>query len=132
MVLVGTPDFVATAPMRICLDLPVCWKVYGTREEAFMEIELLYFEGCPNWRLADERLAEVASERGATVRRRLVTTPEEAEGVGFHGSPTILVDGRDPFAVGGEPTGLSCRIYETPDGPAGSPTAAQLRDALSD
>ncbi|MGQ0618265.1 MAG: thioredoxin family protein [Acidimicrobiia bacterium] len=95
-----------------------------------MEIELLYFEDCPNWRVADERLAELAAEHTLAVRRRLVTTPEEADALGFRGSPTILVDGRDPFAVGDEPTGLSCRIYRTPEGPAGSPTVAQLRDAI--
>ncbi len=95
-----------------------------------MEIELLYFDDCPHWRVADERLAEVAANRAVVVKHRLVTTPEEAERLGFRGSPTILIDGRDPFATGNEPTGLSCRIYQTPDGPAGSPTVAQLQDAV--
>lgn len=40
-----------------------------------MDIELLYFEGCPHWQVADSRLAEIAAERGLTVRHRLVTTP---------------------------------------------------------
>lgn len=39
-----------------------------------------------------------------------VETPEAAERWSFRGSPTVLVDGRDVFAVGGEPVGLSCRI----------------------
>ncbi len=30
-----------------------------------------------------------------------------------------------------EPFGLSCRMYSTPDGPAGSPTIDQLREKLS-
>lgn len=96
-----------------------------------MEIELLYFEDCPNWHVADERLAQVRTEHpGLSIRHRLVRTPEEAEAVGFRGSPTILIDGRDPFASGDEPTGLACRIYRTPDGPSGSPTIGQLRDAV--
>ena len=95
-----------------------------------MTVELLYFESCPNWRVADARLATIAAERGLAVRHRQISTPEEAEVAGFLGSPTILVDGRDPFATGDEPSGLSCRIYQTPDGPAGSPTLAQLRSVL--
>ena len=95
-----------------------------------MRIELLYFDDCPNWTAADERLQEIASARGLEVERRLVTTPEEAEQSRFRGSPTILVDGRDPFAQGDEPFGLSCRMFQTPDGPAGSPTIEQLEAAL--
>ena len=96
-----------------------------------MEVTLLYFDGCPNWQTADKRLAALADELGVTVAHRKVTTPNEAEAVGFRGSPTILVDGRDPFARGDEPIGLSCRIYQTPDGPAGAPTSAQLRAVLA-
>lgn len=46
--------------------------------------------------------------------RHRVETIEEAERLGFHGSPSILVDGVDVFA---EPAGvgLSCRIYRTPE-----------------
>lgn len=95
-----------------------------------MRIELLYFDDCPNWKLADEQLRVLALSRDLEVAHRLVTTPEEAEATGFRGSPTILVDGRDPFATGDEPFGLACRIYQTPDGPAGSPTLEQLENAI--
>lgn len=95
-----------------------------------MNVTLLYFEGCPNWTVADARLAALSDELGLTVERRLVQTPEEAEAAGFRGSPTILVEGRDPFATGDEPAGLACRIYQTPEGPQGAPTAEQLRAAL--
>lgn len=95
-----------------------------------MRIELLYFDDCPNWTTADERLQEIAAARGLEVEHRLVTTPEEADRSRFRGSPTILVDGRDPFARGDEPFGLSCRMFQTPDGPAGSPTLEQLEAAL--
>lgn len=95
-----------------------------------MRIELLYFDGCPHWQTADARLQEVAVPLGLIVEHRLVTTPAEAEAAGFRGSPTILIDGVDPFAVGDEPAGLSCRLYRTPDGPAGAPTVAQLEAVL--
>ena len=95
-----------------------------------MNVTLLYFEGCPNWTVADARLAALSDEIELTVERRLVETPEEAEAAGFRGSPTILVEGRDPFATGDEPAGLACRIYQTPEGPQGAPTVEQLRAAL--
>lgn len=69
--------------------------------------------------------------RGLTVTRHLVDTPEEAERVGFRGSPSILVDGVDAFADPDAPVGLSCRVYMTPEGPAGSPTLEQLREVLT-
>ena len=59
-----------------------------------------------------------------------VETPEEAERLRFVGSPTMLIEGRDPFAGTEEGFGLSCRVYETPDRLAGSPTRDQLRAAL--
>jgi hypothetical protein len=95
-----------------------------------MRIELLYIEDCPNWKTADTRLLTVAAERGLHVQHRLVSTPQDAEALAFRGSPTVLVDGRDPFAQGDKAFGLSCRLYDTPDGPAGSPTLDQLRAAL--
>ena len=94
------------------------------------EVTLLYFDGCPSWQLADQRLRDLADELDLTITRERVETPEAAVAWGFRGSPTILVDGEDVFAAGDEPVGLSCRIYPTPDGPAGSPTVDQLRAAL--
>ena len=95
-----------------------------------MKLELLYFDDCPNWTAASGRLTAVAASRGLVVERRTVATVEEAEVARFRGSPTILVDGRDPFASGDEPFGLACRVYQTPDGPAGSPTIEQLEAVI--
>lgn len=97
-----------------------------------MDIALLYFDDCPHWKIAAERLAAIAAERpDLTVSRHLVDTIEEAERVGFHGSPSILVDGVDVFAEPDAGVGLSCRVYRTPDGPAGAPSVEQLREALA-
>ena len=94
-------------------------------------LQLLYFPDCPNWQLADTRLHDVASQLGLSIEHVLVTTTEAAERLSFRGSPTILIDGIDPFAAGDEPIGLSCRIYLTPHGYEGSPTTAQLAAALA-
>ena len=49
----------------------------------------------------------------------------------MHGSPTLLIDGVDPFAVPGQPPSMSCRLYRDDDGQAsGAPSAGQLRQAL--
>jgi len=99
-----------------------------------VRIALRYFEGCPNWRLAEARLRRALSEIGAPateIALERVETPEEAERLAFRGSPTVLVDGRDPFAEEAAPVGLGCRVYRTERGPEGAPSEAQLRAALT-
>lgn len=96
-----------------------------------MDISLLYFDDCPSWEVVDQRLATIAAQHpDVTVTRHRVETVEEAERLGFHGSPSILVDGVDVFATAGAGVGLSCRVYRTPAGMAGAPTTEQLREAL--
>ncbi len=98
-----------------------------------MEITLLYFDGCPNWELADQRLAQIAAEHPEVrVTKQRVDTVEEAERMGFHGSPSILVDGVDAFAGPDAGVGLACRVYATPDGLAGAPTLELLRVVMRD
>lgn len=108
------------------LDLPLGCGVYRNG----VRIELLYFDGCPNWEVAAERLDGVLADRRLTARRVVVDSEEQGAALGFRGSPTILIDGADPFARGDEPFGFACRVYDTPDGLAGAPTVEQLRDAI--
>lgn len=97
-----------------------------------MELTVQYFDDCPNWTALVERLRELTVDRDdVTVRLETVETAEQAERVGFVGSPTLLVDGRDPFAEPGRPVGLACRVYRTPEGPAGLPSREQLAGLLS-
>ncbi|HSS11058.1 MAG TPA: thioredoxin family protein [Acidimicrobiales bacterium] len=97
------------------------------------EVRLVYFEDCPNWKVAKANLAAALLDLGADpgdVIYEQVTTAEQAAAVGFRGSPTILVDGVDPFAQPDDPTGLACRIYRTASGPEAAPTVEQLRGVL--
>jgi hypothetical protein len=66
-----------------------------------VEIDLLYVPDCPNRALARDHLADALTQAGvaAIVREREVRSAEEATRFGMRGSPTILVDGRDPFAA---------------------------------
>ena len=95
-----------------------------------MRITIQYFEGCPHWNLADTRVKNAlrdSDRKDFEVDYQLIDSPEAAERARFRGSPTILVDGRDPFATGDEAFGLSCRIYDTSEGSQGAPTEAELR-----
>jgi hypothetical protein len=98
-----------------------------------MDIEIRYFDDCPNWRETDALVRRLVAELGvdAVVGHRLVETVDEAERLGFVGSPTVLVDGVDPFAKPGAPVGLSCRVYRTEVGFAGTPSESQLRVAIT-
>ncbi len=97
-----------------------------------MEITLQYFDDCANWQTTDGYLKTLIADHSldAEVRYQLIDTPEAAAEQGFRGSPTVLVDGSDPFADRDAPIGLACRIYQTETGPAGSPSLAQLEQAL--
>jgi hypothetical protein len=96
-----------------------------------VKVKVLYFEGCPHWRTAADRLAALQAKMGFELTLQPVSTPEEAELLGFRGSPTIQVDGIDPFGPEDAPIGFACRVYQTPEGAAGSPTIEQLRTAMS-
>ena len=100
-----------------------------------MEVEILYFDGCPSYREAQATLEEVLSQGDVTAEVRLVAvdTDEEARRLRFPGSPTIRVDGEDLFPVPDRTEyALGCRMYATAEGLKGSPTAMMLRAALAE
>jgi hypothetical protein len=101
------------------------------REEHAMQIDILYFEGCPNHTPTVARVTQIAAEMGLTVSLTEVqiTTPEEAQQRRFLGSPTVLVNGVDidPDARQEARYGLSCRVYP---GVSGLPPEAMIRVAL--
>jgi hypothetical protein len=91
-----------------------------------LDVQLVYFEDCPNWKIAEARLSDALTAIGqdpAVVRRVLVRSPEEATSAQLHGSPTILVNGRDPFADAAAPAAFSCRV-------GGAPSVEQLIEVL--
>jgi len=99
-----------------------------------MRVEVLYFDGCPTYRVAEETLRGVLDQEDAEAEVELVAvnTDEEAQRLRFPGSPTIRVDGEDLFSVPDRAGyALACRMYETPEGLKGSPTAEMLKEALT-
>jgi hypothetical protein len=102
---------------------------------ARVDVSLLYFEDCPNWQVAHARLEEalrLSGHAGQRIERVLVTSVEQAEALHFVGSPTVLIDGEDPFR-GDEPRpfGLTCRVYPSDAGLGGSPSIDELIAALA-
>ncbi len=97
-----------------------------------MELTVLYVEGCPNRQLAESRAQLAAEKLGAAVEIRsvLVSSLEDAERLGFGGSPTLLIDGADPFDRR-SPGGLSCRLYRTDEGLEGAPSQSDLEKLIS-
>jgi hypothetical protein len=99
-----------------------------------VSIRLLHFDGCPHVRLAEERLDDALAAAGQGGRPvEIVRVDDAAPGdrALFLGSPTLLVDGVDPFAPeGARGPIMGCRMYATEAGPDGAPSVAQLADAL--
>jgi len=95
-----------------------------------MRITLQYFDDCPNWQITAAHLETLVKRLDATIGYELIESHETAVAQGFRGSPTVLVDGVDPFAAANAPVGLACRVYPTEDGYAGSPSLSQLQQAI--
>jgi hypothetical protein len=64
-----------------------------------MRVEVQYTVDCPNARAIIRRMKELAAAR---TDLRLTLTQVELDGpvpAGFTGSPTVLLDGKNPFAA---------------------------------
>jgi hypothetical protein len=100
-----------------------------------MKLVILQVPDCPNAAVLEARLAPLLAGRcDIVLTRHLVTGQADAERLGMTGSPTLLVDGVDPFAAPGQPPSLpslSCRLYRGEHGrPVPAPSPSQLRAAL--
>jgi hypothetical protein len=97
-----------------------------------MHLTVLAVPGCPNVPVLKDRLAAVLVGRaGASVSHQVISDEDEAARWCMRGSPTLLIDGVDPFAEPGQPPGMSCRLYRDDDGrTSGAPSVGQLRHAI--
>lgn len=104
-----------------------------TREKpraAPLEIELLYFDGCPSYKTVWNDMLEVitGNDLDVTVRPIKVNSLEEAKALRFAGSPTVRVNGVD--LEGREEAGvMACRVYQE-NGGKGYPSKELLRKRL--
>ncbi len=98
-----------------------------------MKITIQFFDGCPHWELAERRLRQAMTDVGredVQIMYQRIDSLDDAERLDFQGSPTFLVNGRDPFSERGVAASLSCRVYQTEEGTQGAPSVPQLRHVL--
>jgi hypothetical protein len=99
-----------------------------------VRIELLFFDGCPNYEALLPRVREVVADTGisAGVDLRRITDDDVARRERFLGSPALRVDGHDvePDAERRTDYGIKCRLYRTATGLSGQPAEEWLRAAL--
>jgi hypothetical protein len=95
-----------------------------------MNLEVLHVAQCPNLTAMLKRLRQ-ATELPVTTRE--IATAEDASAFGMAGSPTLLINGADPFTTANHVVGaLACRLYRDENGqPVPVPSLAQLRDAIA-
>lgn len=98
-----------------------------------MRISVLTVADCPNARPALERVTAALDGRQAQVELVEVADEAEAARLGMYGSPTVLIDGTDPFAPPGAAPSLSCRLYRDAEGTmSGVPDESALRQVLAE
>jgi hypothetical protein len=97
-----------------------------------MQIDLLYFDGCPSWEGALENLKAALAAESLETDIRLVRVEDDAEAacLKFLGSPSFRANGLDLWQEERKRYNLSCRVYTTPQGLRGVPTVEMLRGKL--
>ncbi len=101
-----------------------------------MNIEVLYFEGCPNHLPAIEMVRETLKSLGRQdeIHQVEVHTQADAEAMAFVGSPSIRINGADiePWARTAKAFGLRCRTYLDGSRRSGVPSRGLLRRAITE
>lgn len=97
-----------------------------------MHLTILAVPNCPNVKLLEQRLMQAIGDRpDVTISQHEIGDQDQAARRGMHGSPTLLVDGIDPFAQPGRHASVSCRLYQKSRGKTdGAPSVRQLRAAI--
>jgi hypothetical protein len=99
-----------------------------------MDVELLVVPDCPNESVALSVLRSAFDRvglAGQSVRTTVIANQDQAEERSFVGSPTILINGVDPFGVAGQSPAYACRVYATPAGLSGVPPLDDIISALT-
>lgn len=99
-----------------------------------LRVELLATPDCPHQEPTRAALHRVLSEGAieTPIQLVLVSTLDDAEFLGFPGSPTVRINGEDLVPLpAGAPATLACRLYVQPDGTlAGTIPEEVMRSAV--
>jgi len=95
------------------------------------KVEFLYFEGCPSYKEAIKNLEEVLNEEKieSNIEMTNIDSPEKAQQLGFLGSPSIRINGKDLEGERKE-FSYSCRIYNISGNQTGIPTKEFIRNKI--
>jgi hypothetical protein len=98
-----------------------------------VHLTLLAVPDCPNAKLLEQHLLlALEGLDDVTVSRHEIADEDQAARRGMNGSPTLLVDGIDPFGGPDQRASLSCRLFRDDRGrSAGAPSTEQLRQAIN-
>ena len=98
-----------------------------------MDVEVLVVPDCPHAAAAIGLTRQVLADldlAGTPIRISEIDTLVAARRRGFVGSPTILINGIDPFPAAGQPPAVACRVYPGASGVSPLPDRLALRQAL--
>ncbi|MDA8276831.1 MAG: hypothetical protein M0Z45_01335 [Actinomycetota bacterium] len=97
-----------------------------------IDVKVLHTVDCPNLEPLLDLIDQLSDQFQLEVEVKLIATEEEGRENDFHGSPTVLLNGIDPFTSSESEFGLSCRIYldQSSGERVGFPTKDMLHLAL--
>ena len=95
------------------------------------KIEFFYFEGCPSYKKTLDYLKEIIDEEilDSNLKLVLVASPEDAQKLGFQGSPSIKVNGTD-LENKNDGFSYNCRLYDIDGKLKGTPSKEFIRNKL--
>jgi hypothetical protein len=102
-----------------------------------MQVDILYFEDCPNSDAALDHVRQAIASEGAIADVRMVEIRDTEDAIArrFLGSPTIQIDGEDAESEARRRIdyGFMCRTYRARDGSvAGFPPVDLIAQAIRD
>ena len=98
-----------------------------------MDLTILAVPDCSSAPVLEDRLNAILDglKAGGSVSRKVIPDEHEVARWGIQGSPTLLIDGADPFADPGQPSSMSCRLYRNEGGQtSGAPSVGQLQQVI--
>ena len=100
-------------------------------ESKDIEIQFLYFDGCPNAAQTRENLGTALDELGLDIEPEVIDVDPSTFDGPFLGSPSVLVNGVDVY-TGSVPDAFefSCRTFEIDGERTGSLPASVIRERI--
>jgi hypothetical protein len=100
-----------------------------------MRIELLYFNGCPGYKMALKYINEVLEDKGIKLPVQMVKIASEEDAAKHHflGSPSVRIDGEDiePGTERITDTSQRCRLYLEDDNVLEWPGRKLITEAIN-